>query len=1232
MTYLIRDLIEFQEVEEVIKLHDEREDIVRTYVISDSLRDSLSYMLELLSGATHKSFNVIGNYGTGKSHFLSFVAAILEHPDKRGEINDGKVRAGALQLQRPYLVVKFELGATQVPLRHVFFDQVQQQLLHNYDVEIEAVDLNRDYDNVQKMQEVVAAVKSQNPEAGLLVIIDEISDSLKQKSPDIMTYDLNFLRELGQISQSADFVFIGAMQEHVFTNPKYVQEAANIARVAQRFVDITITKEDVTRVLSERVLRKSAEQKLQLQGLLGDHKTYFTNLAEKLDQYVSIFPIHPYVIEVFEQLPYFENRGIIGFATGNVKPLLAEPAPAFVTYDRVFDLIDATHEIRNQPQVRPVVNVVHTLTAKIDVLPERYRDDAARIVKALAVLKLLEHGAINGATAQELANTLFIIPPGKLMVDPDLARDNVERILKNIREVTKGQFVAYDGDFFYLDLEKTTDYDAEVDARIAAWGSSSHQIARAFRTIAEGELNAQGQKSLEPGKSVYADTAPWPKHNSYRDGVLVIGDPLDGDRFQQGDFRFVLVGPVASPAAQMRQDELRLRVDFDDDLIQLLRRQAGAAELVLENSKERKTAFSKLAGEAADQFKEQYLARLLDEGTAEMGGSITPLTELHTTRPMNVLADVVDFVKGELLGPLFADKYPNYPRFRTRLTAVNIESEMSRAIAALEKATLYGMDFNSRGYLESLNATNKDGQFSSRESAAAQLVLKRVGANDQANKVTPLDDILRELGAVPWGLQKPLSLFLLAALHANGELVLVRAGGKRIHAGAPESNLKDGLALFEEIRYLERDRDIDVERVGRLFTALGLVKGLVVDKEQRAEAVKQLREKGLAVFGMLQTVQDGFNRARQEPLTDIPWVSLETLHADLKGAFQSQVNAWRNASKVTDLGKLPQTDADLATAESGLATLQQLHGFLADYHEAIKPGMAYMQAAAGHFEPLRAYASAGERQTLDDLARIVADSREILMSQKALLADDRRRPLRGKVEQFQTLYRPLYFNLHQRIVGPQAPWAELERLRQSAQYQSLNRLKGLPFFSSAEFNVMGLEMQNLQRQQCAAFSAEMAESEPICPYCQFPQNNLPNVAAELSHFQEGLDKLWQKWALQTVQETTRLLAEKVGGQPRAALIDPVEREVLALIVRDKALPDVVSDGLVQALHHLAADIEAVTFDLDVFAGRLLAEKSVLTVAELEQAWQSYLGDLLRGLNKEQVRIQIAFGRSEETDA
>jgi hypothetical protein len=83
----------------------------------------------------------------------------------------------------------------------------------------------------------------------------------------------------------------------------------------------------------------------------------------------------------------------------------------------------------------------------------------------------------------------------------------VERILKNIREVTKGQFIAYDGNFFYLDLEKTTDYDAEVDARIAPgdrtatrWRAPSGPLPRRNWVSA--------QKALEPGQSVYPTPPP----------------------------------------------------------------------------------------------------------------------------------------------------------------------------------------------------------------------------------------------------------------------------------------------------------------------------------------------------------------------------------------------------------------------------------------------------------------------------------------------------------------------------------------------------------------------------------------------------------------------------------------------------------------------------------------------------------------------------------------------------
>ena len=398
MPPLVRDLIHFEEVEEVIKLRKEERarEYVETYVISESLRRNLLYMLQMLSGASHKSFNVVGNYGTGKSHFLAFVAALLEHPEYRGAVRDEAVREAATALNRRYKVVKFELGAAaEVSLRHIFFDQLRRQLLERYDIEVREIDLAADYDNKKNIQDILADLKAVDPEAGLVVIVDEISDFLKQKGREAMSYDIALLRELGEVSQDSDFLYIGAMQEHVFTNPKYVDQAESIARVNQRFVTVTITKEDVAQVLTDRVVRKDADQELRLRGLLADHRAYFPNLADQTDRYVALFPIHPYVIDVFERLPYFENRGIIGFTVQNVQPILDQPAPIFVTYDRVYDLINATHEVRNQPNVAKVVKAVQTLESKADLLDARYRGDAYKLIKALAVLRLLggEQGA-----------------------------------------------------------------------------------------------------------------------------------------------------------------------------------------------------------------------------------------------------------------------------------------------------------------------------------------------------------------------------------------------------------------------------------------------------------------------------------------------------------------------------------------------------------------------------------------------------------------------------------------------------------------------------------------------------------------------------------------------------------------------------------------------------------------------------------------------------------------------
>jgi len=1226
MPTLIRDLIHFEEVEEVIKIRkeDKAREYVEKYVISESLRRNLLYMFEVLTGPTHKSFNVVGNYGTGKSHFLAFVAALLEKPELRALVSDAEARAAAQALDRRYRVVKFELGAVQeVTLRHIFFDQIRKQLLERYDIEVRAIDLATEYDNKQSILNIVSDIKAEDPEAGLVVIVDEISDFLKQKNKEDMAHDIALLRELGEVSQDSDFLYIGAMQEHVFTNPKYVEQAENIARVNQRFVTVTITKDDVSQVLTKRVAYKDEDQRLQLAGLLSDHRQYFPNLANQTDRYIDLFPIHPYVIDVFERLPYFENRGIIGFAVQNIKPLLDQPAPVFITYDRVFDLINATHEIRNLPDVAQVVNVVLTLLTKADLLDARYRGDAQKLIKALGVLKLLGGDKDLGATSQELANTLFITPPGRLLVEASMARDHIERVMKNIREVTVGQYIDYQEGRYSLNLTKVDDYDALIEQRAqAAVTGQFDEIERQFREFAVEELGLRGRLSLLAGKDIHADTASWPSRKSFRPGVLVIGRPEDGANITHGDYRFVLAGPLPGKA-QERQNEIILGLDFTDEMIALLVRARAATMLAQE--KVHPKVMAGIAKKALEEFREKYLAGLLENGYALHGGRKVELKKLPSRRGMTSLVDIVDQVKGELLDEAFREKYSNYPAFRTLLTEANLESEVTKALQSLDRLATQQMDFNSRSYLEAFGAI-QDGQFNASSSPACQLILKRIEENDRTGRVTPLEDLTREFAGAPWGLQEALVHLLVGALLFNGHLILVQHGGKRLNAGDVSPLLKNGLDFFKTIRYLERDKDIDVEAVAAIFNLLGLQSGLVRNKDTRAEAVKELRVRGTVLKERLSNVRQGMNAivADAGGYSDVPWLAIQSVFSRLDG-LTAPLSTFSEVSRVSDLGKLDTSPEFRESLKNLLAGLETLDGFVQDWQGGLGKDLHRLQDAVVKLGSLEAAGNAEDRAVVAELRRIAEDSRAIYAAEaaeKGLLKADQRRPLKGKLEQFRQKYNALYYNLHRRSVGEDAPWDALSEISQGAKYQALKALKGLPFISPAEFNVVALELGSLANRRCRNFTAQVLDTFITCPYCLFPENGETQIdlKARITELQSKLDGLWESWQAQ-------LFAELPGLVDRLPLLSPEHRRQIEALQRAGCLPDVLSDELLEALHELSRDLQPVELDLSDLAQALLERGSALKVDELRAGLDEYLAKLLRGHDDQDlVRIKVTGGK------
>jgi len=1209
----VRDLIQFEEVTDVIQLRKtgDEEEIVSKYVISDSLREHLLYMFEQMASDTHRSFNVIGNYGTGKSHFLKFVALNLEKPELRPLIRDPEVRKAAVGFERRFAVVKFECpAAKEVPLRRIFYNEVQEQLEERYDIEVEEIDLEQDYDNKKSIHRILSQIKGSDPTLGLVVVVDEISDFLQQKDKADMRYDLGFLRELGEVSQDSDFLYIGAMQEHVFTNPKYLDQAANIARIDERFTDITITKEDIARVLSERVVTKTANQRLELETLLQGHQQYFTNLTAEMETYLDLFPIHPYVIQVFEDLPYFEQRGIINFASENVKAILDEEAPVFITYDRIYDQIDRIHEIRNQPDVAPIIRVVERLSTKVDLIDGRLQPEARKIVKALAVLKMLGGTQMLGASAQELANTLFILPPTQLTFDPDLARDNVQRILANLIKASNGSFISVRDGTYHLDLTKVVDHGVLIEKKIEALGDTD--FVQRFRLLTEEELELSEAARLVRGVSVYDDTAGWGSRKSFRTGYLIIGTETDAPPLPPRDFTLILHSPFADHSPrQTVQNQVIVGAPLSDHLMHQLQRIEAATQLA--RAGEESKTFQSIGKREADEFKDGYLAWLIQEGYVVYSGVKRAIKEVPAGR-YGTLGDLLDHLKSHFLEEYFAEQYPQYPAMKRLVSSRNIGSEMHQAILALDRSTLLGLDQTSQSYLEGLGAWH-EGSFDARRSDIANRILDTMAANDEEGRMTAVDDLLADLSAKPLGLQPELTYLLMAALLYNGELVFVRKGGERLYASDFGQFFKRGMAALEEVRYVEGERDLPVAHLVALFKTLDLQPGLVRDKTSRADAVKALHSKGLALKDDLDMVRRGMIDCLREAAGEIPWSQIQA-EEQLLEPFRQWVERFEGATKVTDLGRLQLTDDTSAQVREGLGRLGSLKGFVEDCLDQIQPGLKYARLVAEEYEALLAL---GGADAVEELRRIEADCEAIYADFDKLMKQDQRRPLKGKYDQYRERYKKAYYELHERTVGNKVPWSDLDSLSAQPNYRSLNNLKSLPFFSSVEFDSLVLRAQDLRGFRCQEFNVDDLNIYPVCPRCSFPRNHRAlagsDVTMQIEGLEEAVEALWVKWERQLFEELEKL-------RDKLSLLSAGERKLVEALTEAGRLPDEVTPETLQALSNLAADLQVVELSLDEFQAALLKESSVLTVAEFDAALERFKSRLLKGMDADLVRIKV----------
>ena len=322
------ELISFEPIDSV-KVLREAEDLaaaridVETLVVSPRLAEQLTDVilpnLNLNEPRDPKGILVVANYGTGKTHLMSVVSSIAEHPELVDVLNSAAVKTAAAPVAGRYKVIRAEIGATQMSLRDIITTELTEGL-KRLGVDFEFPDLTKVTGTKRHLEEMMQAFEQAHGEHGLLFVLDEMLDYLASRRDNELRVDLAVLREIGEICKSTRFRFIGGVQEAIFDNPRFASAADTVSRVKERFTQIRISREDIAYVVQERLLRKSPQQRTKIREHLQKFTPAYEGMAENLESFVALFPVHPAYLKTFELVTLVEKRKVLTTLSDEMRP------------------------------------------------------------------------------------------------------------------------------------------------------------------------------------------------------------------------------------------------------------------------------------------------------------------------------------------------------------------------------------------------------------------------------------------------------------------------------------------------------------------------------------------------------------------------------------------------------------------------------------------------------------------------------------------------------------------------------------------------------------------------------------------------------------------------------------------------------------------------------------------------------------------------------------------------
>lgn len=1227
------DLVKFEPIESVIQLEqadslDAVRQLVKTFVISKRMAEQLTDVmipnLQFDQPADNKGVLVVGNYGTGKSHLLSLISGLAEHPDLTKLVRDKDVATAAKAISGKFKVVRLEIPATKKSLRNIICGRLEdfmagEGMTFTFPTDAQ-VDSNKD-----DLSNMMAQFNDKYPNHGLLLVVDELLDYLRSRKQHDLILDLGILREMGEVCKLIRFRLIAGLQESLFDNPKFQFVAESLRRVKDRFEQLRIVRQDVAYVVSERLLMKDDEQKAKIREHLQKFTPLYGGMAERLEEFVRLFPVHPTYLEVFEAISIAEKREVLKTLSAEIKRRLNDDVPqdqpGLISYDSYWEFLQGNAVLRSVPEIRDVIDVSKVVENRIQQAYTRkaLQPMALRVVHGLSIHRLTtdDTQARIGPTAEELQNGLCLFAPIPEKTS-DFLRTTVESCLREIMKTMSGQFITHntENDQYFLDLQKTIDHDAKIQDKADTLSES--QLDQYYFDALTRVLECADQTYVR-GYQIWEHEIEWREHKITRRGYLFFGAPNERSTAQPPrDFYLYFLQPFEPPHFEDQQlaDEVFFKLAHTDKpFLDALRLYAGAREMAASASSGTKKVYE----DKADGFLRTLVAwlrqNMLTSFEVTHQGVPKKLVEwLKGHRTGNAaVRDLLELTGSVCLAASFEDRYPEYPTFTVKLTASNLKQPTEDVIRWLAGGVKNNL---ASAVLDGLELLDGD-KLKPHLSRYAKVVLGKLESKPHGQVVnhkellTVKNDVERES---QYQLEPELLLAVLFSLVQNGNITLSITGKKFDAANLTEAG-KTSLEQLLAFKHVEKPKGLPLAELVALFDLLGLAEGLIRNPDTHEEAVKQLRLKGNEltekVVTVIQHVQAGLPCWGSELIPAEDRDQQRQKLDDLKG-FLEGLQAFNTPGKLKNFTR-SVTEVQAQAAHLDLVKqIEELNGLVQELTQLT----GYLATAAAVLPPQDPW------RTQMDTVR--SEWRAKLMDPTSRSAADFRQKINRALQKMKDDYKTAYFNLHKKArLGVNEDGRKKELLKDT-RLECLKKLaQGVSLLPHSSLTDLQTRLAKLQ--PCYTLDKGDLDASAICPHCNFRplEEALGGTGmAVLQQIDQQLDALMENW--------TRTLVENLDDPTARKSIDLLPGEQKAAVngfLKAKKLPDKIGNELVQGMQTALSGLIAISVKPADLLDALSGGGAPCTVEQIRTRFEEFLQKITRGRETGKVRLVIDRGET-----